>query len=57
MQSLEIDYDLSFFDTDPFEPIPGGTMSIWPFLLGGLVVMKIALALDGHREAKEVGAG
>ena len=32
MQALEIEYDLSFFDTDPCEPIPGGTMSIWPFL-------------------------
>ena len=27
MQSLDLEYDLSFFDTDPFEPIPGGTMS------------------------------
>ena len=30
-------YDLSFFDTDPFEPIPVGTMSIWPFMLGNFV--------------------
>jgi hypothetical protein len=25
----------------------------WPFLLGGLVLMKLALAADGYREAKE----
>ena len=24
----------------------------WPFLLGGLVMMKLALAADGYREAK-----
>jgi hypothetical protein len=29
--------------------IPG----TWPFLLGGLVIMKLALAADGYREAKE----
>jgi hypothetical protein len=34
MQSLEIEYDLSFFDTDPYETIPGGTISIWPFSVG-----------------------
>ncbi len=26
--------------------------ALWPFLLGGLVVMKLALAVDGWREAK-----
>ena len=25
----------------------------WPFLLGGLVLMKIALAIHGYNEAKE----
>jgi hypothetical protein len=34
MQMLEIDCDLSFFDTDPYEPMPGRTMSIWPFTIG-----------------------
>lgn len=27
--------------------------ALWPFLLGGLVVMKLGLAADGYREAKE----
>jgi peptidoglycan/xylan/chitin deacetylase (PgdA/CDA1 family) len=48
MQSLnmEIEYDLSFFDTDPFEPIPGGTMSIWPFFLGHFVELPYTLVQD-----------
>ena len=37
MQELDVEYDASFFDTDPFEPIPGGTMSLWPFVLGRFV--------------------
>lgn len=46
MQELQIEYDLSFFDTDPYEPIPGGTMSIWPFDLGRFVELPYTLAQD-----------
>ncbi len=46
MQVLEIEYDLSFFDTDPFEPIPGGAMSIWPFLIGHFVELPYTLVQD-----------
>lgn len=46
MQSLNIEYDLSFFDTDPFEPIPGGTMSIWPFMIGSFVELPYTLPQD-----------
>lgn len=46
MQELAIDYDLSFFDTDPFEPIAGGTMSIWPFTIGRFVELPYTLAQD-----------
>ncbi|TFH29816.1 MAG: hypothetical protein E4G98_03190 [Promethearchaeota archaeon] len=46
MQSLDIEYDLSFFDTDPFEPIPGGTMSIWPFFIGRFVELPYTLVQD-----------
>jgi peptidoglycan/xylan/chitin deacetylase (PgdA/CDA1 family) len=46
MQELELDYDLSFFDSDPFEPIPGGTMSIWPFFLGRFVELPYTLVQD-----------
>jgi peptidoglycan/xylan/chitin deacetylase (PgdA/CDA1 family) len=46
MQALEIDYDLSFFDTDPYEPMPGGTMSIWPFMMGHFVELPYTLSQD-----------
>jgi hypothetical protein len=46
MQALEIEYDLSFFDTDPYEPIPGGTMSIWPFEIGRFIELPYTLVQD-----------
>ena len=46
MQSLEIEYDLSFFDTDPYETISGGTMSIWPFFCGRFVELPYTLVQD-----------
>jgi hypothetical protein len=46
MQSLDVEYDLSFFDSDPFEPIPGGTMSLWPFVMGSFVELPYTLAQD-----------
>ncbi|MBT7484308.1 polysaccharide deacetylase family protein, partial [Candidatus Peregrinibacteria bacterium] len=46
MQSLKIEYDTSFFDTDPFEPMPGGTMSIWPFFIGHFVELPYTLVQD-----------
>jgi len=46
MQALEIEYDLSFFDTDPYEPMPGGTMSIWPFMMGRFVELPYTLPQD-----------
>lgn len=46
MQALDVEYDLSFFDTDPFEPVSGGTMSIWPFFLGHFVELPYTLVQD-----------
>lgn len=46
MQELNIEYDLSFFDTDPYEPQPGGTMTIWPFFIGHFVELPYTLAQD-----------
>jgi peptidoglycan/xylan/chitin deacetylase (PgdA/CDA1 family) len=46
MQTLDIQYDLSFFDTDPFEPIPGGAMTIWPFFIGHFVELPYTLVQD-----------
>lgn len=46
MQTLDMEYDLSFFDTDPFEPIAGGTMSIWPFTIGRFLELPYTLVQD-----------
>jgi peptidoglycan/xylan/chitin deacetylase (PgdA/CDA1 family) len=46
MQALDVEYDLSFFDTDPYEPVPGGTMSIWPFEIGRFVELPYTLVQD-----------
>lgn len=46
MQALEIEYDSSFFDSDPYEPIGGGTMSIWPFELGRFIELPYTLTQD-----------
>jgi hypothetical protein len=46
MQALDIEYDLSFFDTDPYEPLAGGTMSIWPFTIGRFVELPYTLVQD-----------
>jgi len=46
MQSLEVEYDASFFDSDPFEPVPGGTMSVWPFTIGRFLELPYTLAQD-----------
>ena len=46
MQVLEVEYDLSFFDTDPFEPIPGGAMSIWPFTIGHFIELPCTMPQD-----------
>jgi peptidoglycan/xylan/chitin deacetylase (PgdA/CDA1 family) len=46
MQALEVEYDLSFFDTDPYEPMPGGCMSIWPFMIGRFIELPYTLAQD-----------
>jgi hypothetical protein len=46
MQALQAEYDSSFFDTDPFETIPGGTMSVWPFAIGRFMELPMTLAQD-----------
>jgi peptidoglycan/xylan/chitin deacetylase (PgdA/CDA1 family) len=46
MQALDVEYDSSFFDTDPCEPLPGGTMSIWPFFIGQFVELPYTLLQD-----------
>ncbi len=46
MPELPFAYDSSFPDTDPYEPIPGGCGSPWPFRLGDLIELPITLPQD-----------
>jgi hypothetical protein len=46
LQALDVEYDASFFDTDPYEPMPGGTMSIWPFVVGRFIELPYTLPQD-----------
>jgi hypothetical protein len=43
---MNFDYDCSFSDTDPYEPQPGGTASIFPFFLGKMVELPYTLPQD-----------
>ena len=46
MAELPVDYDSSFPDTDPFEPMAGGCCSILPFFFGDVVELPITLVQD-----------
>jgi len=46
MQALNIQYDASCFDYDPFQPFPGGVKSIWPFIAGRFVELPYTLPQD-----------
>jgi peptidoglycan/xylan/chitin deacetylase (PgdA/CDA1 family) len=46
LQKLDIEYDASCFDYDPFQPFPGGVGSIWPFIAGKFVEMPYTLPQD-----------
>jgi peptidoglycan/xylan/chitin deacetylase (PgdA/CDA1 family) len=46
LQKLNIEYDASCFDYDPFQPFPGGAGSIWPFKVGKFVELPYTLPQD-----------
>ena len=46
MQHLDIEYDASCFDVDPFQAMPGGCGSIWPFQAGKFVELPYTLPQD-----------
>jgi peptidoglycan/xylan/chitin deacetylase (PgdA/CDA1 family) len=46
LQKLDIKYDSSCFDYDPYQPFPGGTGSIWPFIVGKFVELPYTLPQD-----------
>ena len=45
-QQLNVDYDASCFDIDPYQAMPGGVGSIWPFMAGKLVELPYTMPQD-----------
>lgn len=46
LQALHIEYDASCFDIDPFQAMPGGVGSVWPFVAGRFVELPYTLPQD-----------
>jgi peptidoglycan/xylan/chitin deacetylase (PgdA/CDA1 family) len=46
LQSLHIEYDASCFDADPYQAMPGGVGSVWPFMAGRFVELPYTLPQD-----------
>ncbi len=46
MQELNIEYDASCFDVDPYQPMPGGVGGIWPFSAGKFVELPYTMPQD-----------
>ncbi len=46
LQELNIMYDASCFDYDPFQPFPGGTHTIWPFQFLKLIELPYTIPQD-----------
>lgn len=43
---LSADYDSSFPDTDPYQPMPGGCLSYFPWFMGNKVELPVTLPQD-----------
>ncbi|RMF42660.1 MAG: glycosyltransferase [Planctomycetota bacterium] len=46
LQDLNLRYDASCFDVDPYQAMPGGIGGPWPFLLGRIVELPYTLPQD-----------
>ena len=46
MQQLNVEYDASCFDVDPYQPMPGGVGGIWPFAFGKIVELPYTMPQD-----------
>ncbi len=46
LQALNVDYDASCFDVDPFQAMPGGVGGVWPFIAGKFVELPYTLPQD-----------
>jgi len=58
LAELPIAYDTTIPNSDPYEPLPGGCCSVWPFFVGPVVELPYTLPQDhtlltllGHRTA------
>jgi peptidoglycan/xylan/chitin deacetylase (PgdA/CDA1 family) len=59
LQSLDIEYDASYFDADPYQAMAGGVGGVWPFIAGRFVELPYTLPQDhtlfvalGERDAR-----
>lgn len=46
LSAMSFDYDSSFFDTDPYEPQPGGCLSLFPYSIGNVIEIPMTLPQD-----------
>jgi hypothetical protein len=46
MSHMQLEYDSSFPDTDPYEPQPGGCCTVWPYFLGRMVELPLTMPQD-----------
>jgi peptidoglycan/xylan/chitin deacetylase (PgdA/CDA1 family) len=46
LQQLDILYDASCFDADPYQAMPGGVGGVWPFIAGRFVELPYTLPQD-----------
>jgi len=46
LPDLPVDYDCTVPHSDPYEPIPGGCCSLWPFMLGRIVELPYTMPPD-----------
>ncbi len=58
LAELPFSYDCTMPHSDPYEPIPGGTATVWPFMHGEVVELPYTAAQDhtlftllGHRDS------
>lgn len=58
MSELPFSYDCTMSHSDPYEPIPGGTATVWPFFHGDVVELPYTAPQDhalfnllGHRDS------
>lgn len=46
LQAIDIEYDASYFDIDPYQAMPGGVGGMWPFVAGRFVELPYTLPQD-----------